>query len=59
MSFHSLQDTYDIEENALDWSTIYRTKIGKGSRITNVLDGVFHCLNLHVLNVTKLYAEVE
>lgn len=29
MSFHSLQDIYDTEENALDWSTIYRIKLGK------------------------------
>ena len=29
MSFHSLQDIYDIEENALDWSTIYRIRLGK------------------------------
>ena len=29
MSFHSLQDIYDTEENALDWSPIYRIKLGK------------------------------
>ena len=29
MSFLSLQDIYDTEENALDWSTIYRIKLGK------------------------------
>ena len=29
MSFHSLQDIYDIEENAFDWSTIYNIKLGK------------------------------
>ena len=29
MSFHSLQDIYDTEENALDWSTTYRSKLGK------------------------------
>ena len=29
MSFISLQDIYDTEENARDWSTIYRIKLGK------------------------------
>ena len=27
LSFHSLEDIYDIEENALDWSAIYRLNL--------------------------------
>ena len=29
MSFHSLKDIYDTEENAFYWSSIYRSKLGK------------------------------
>ena len=29
MSFLSLRDIYDTEENAIDWPTIYRIKLGK------------------------------
>ena len=29
MCFHSLQCIYGTEENALDWSTVYRIKLGK------------------------------
>ena len=29
MCYYSLQCIYDTEENALDWSTIYRIKLGK------------------------------
>ena len=29
LCFHSLQCIYDTEENAFDWSTICRNKLGK------------------------------
>ena len=59
MCFHSLQYIYDTEENALDWSTIYRIKLGKEPSSEwapglIMYKGQFSIVwNLHTLNYRK------
>ena len=59
MCFHSLQCIYDTEENALDWSTVYRIKLGKEPSSEwapglLMYKGQFVIVwNLHILNYRK------